>query len=265
MPRSWNCTDPRAVVTSPAADCREVLHPLPHVVVASPGALAVGIYAFDSAMPLRYVPHSYEYAPTGWYAPLLAPGTPFSIAVTLTPRSRSIVMERGFQSLIADVDVDGVRAHPPGRVLDIGRNHEYVVHGYTTSSNTKRNGMVTRDYRAFVCGEQPVVISVSARVAKCGKTQPVQTVDRTVRQGENLPRLVGEQKCVRRYVHPTQPYLYGFRNIDDCTVAITLQTPHWLVKHRVLHPNDLLPAAWIDRKSSVYRWPGNLINETSPK
>ena len=252
-------------MTVPAADCREVLEPLPHIVVASPGALAVGIYAFGSAVPLRYAPNSFEFAPTGWYAPLMAPGTPFSIAVTLTPRSRAIVAERGFQSLIVDVDIDGVRAHPPGRVLDIRQNNEYVVHGYTTSNFTQSNGLVTRDFNPFVCGTDPMIVRVSARGAKHGKPRPVETGEITPQRSENLPSYVGDRLCVQRFVHPSQPHLYGFRNIRGCTVEITFQKPQWLVEHRVLEPYDLMPATWIDRKSCRYQWPGKVIEGSAEK
>ncbi len=250
---------------SPAADCQEVLQSFPHIVVASPGALGVGIYAFDSAVPLRYVPNSYEYAPTGWYAPLLAPGTSFSIAVTLTPRSHKIVVDRGFQSLIVDVDVANVRAHPPGRVVDIRRTHEYVLHGYTTSNYTQSDGLVTRDCRRFVCGKEPLVIRVSARGAKHGMQRPVESGDIATRKLENLPTFVGKRLCVQRFVHANQPHLYGFKKLEGCTVEISLQTPQWLVDHGVFQTADLLPAAWIDRRSSVYRWPGMLIEDKREK
>lgn len=100
-PNTWNGADSRAIVVRDTRDdlpMREVIEATPYGVLGLPGPIAVGIYAFNSALPVRYVPkETISCMYPGWYAPLLLPNHLLSVVITPIPHTQAIAQEKGRQ------------------------------------------------------------------------------------------------------------------------------------------------------------------------
>lgn len=257
MPVQWNGADPRAVIlpaTSAITAC-EVLSATPHLVLASPGAYCVGLYAHDSAIPLRYVPARSAVGaniPSGWYAPLLSVDTQFAIAVTPTLCAKRAAAKRGADALAIYVDVCGTSAHEHGRELDLGLPHEYVVRGFTLRA--KATGVdVERTYQQFTFPTRAFDVVVSCRGAQRGSKRP-SSASASVRptRSSRVTRAAGGVRRVHRVVRTKQYNLLGLWPIAQFSIVVHVRPYKWLVEHGVFEKSDLQPPHWIDRRGSAY-------------
>lgn len=260
MPCRWNGADARAVVPAVSAQsASEVLTATPHLVLASPGAFCVGLYARASALPMRYVPSAAARALRvrgGWYVPQLAVGTPFAVVVTPTLGAARAAQRRGADALAVYVDVGGVRAHPRGREFDLSKLHEYVLPGFTLRADERSvdgdSHIVERTFREFAFTSQPFDIVVSARGARYGVSRPVAGNVGERCAERSLPPAAGAMRHSRRYVRAEQRVLLGLWEVPQFRIVVHVRPSLWLIERGVFDVADLDPPLWLDGCGQAY-------------
>lgn len=124
------------------------------------------MYAFSTPHPLRYVPDGIVGdASPGWYTPMLLPDLSFSVVITPTPHTQAFAQQHGADALFIQLEVNGAIAHPPGRIMDVSKPHEYIVHGFTLANHVNR-GSIERTIKRFLFPRKALDIVVRVRAAK---------------------------------------------------------------------------------------------------
>lgn len=262
-PGQWNGADARAAVPTPCTlEQGEVLLALPHLVIASPGALCLGVYAGDCALPLHFVPPSFaeeKDIPHGWYLCARA-GVQFSLRVTPTPACISACKRFGIDTLIAFIRVDGMDANPRGRTIYPHSLNEYVLPGFVEQQQTDARGSVTKRFRAFEFarahvqegyivdkgqGEQAESACIQLRVKGACRGEKVALSDSKsqYRQSDVRPvceqdaKRLGTSLCVSRegrsveVVRRCKKNIYvlnGIRDVPQFDITIHVREEFWL-------------------------------------
>jgi len=269
MTKTWNGLDPRACVCAPVVSSgNEILQPSPHVSLASPGVLVVGIYALNSPVPLRYVPRRFRHGVQhGWYAPLLKKGDSFVVAISCTHSANTKMKNLGFDSIIAHVKVDEIEAHPNGRVVN---NYEYVCRGFTLDSFPDEDGTIVRKYRPFVFGgdddSNAFSVTVEAHGAVIKEKATVSTasqhIERSKKEKDSLnhPTAADYPLVVRRHVHSQAPIYSSFQMIEEFSVGITFKSVKWLLQNGIFTDEELKPASWLSLDKKHYCVPSSYVS-----
>lgn len=267
MPCTWNGLDPRACIcASVVSSGNEILHPSPHVSLASPGVLVVGIYALNSPIPLRYVPSKFrDGVQHGWYAPLLSKDDSFVVATSWTHSAESKMNNLGFDSIIAHVKVDDIEAHPNGRVLN---KNEYICRGFTLNSCPDEDATIVRNYRPFVFGGEEDSNAFSITVEAHGATtrenatlSNAQYIERSKEQNAlNHPSVANYALSVRRFVRPEAPVYYHFQLIPEFSVGITFRSAKWLQHNGIFIEEELKPKSWLSLDRKNYCVPSSYVS-----
>lgn len=269
MPKSWNGLDPRACIcASVVSSGSEILQPSPHVSLASPGVLVVGIYALNSPIPLRYVPRNFRNGVQhGWYAPLLAKDASFVVAISCAHSARSKMKNLGFDSIVGHVKVDGIEAHPNGRVII---NEEYVCRGFTIDSFPDENASIVRSYRPFVFGGEDdsnaFIITVEAHGAVIKEKGTVSTASQYIERSRkdnkalNHPSVADYSLTIRRFVRPEAPIYSSIQLIEEFSVRITFRSATWLRNNGIFPEEELKPASWLSLDKKHYCVPSSYVS-----
>lgn len=269
MPCTWNGLDPRACIcASVVSSGSEILHPSPHVSLASPGVLVVGIYALNSPIPLRFVPRKFrDGVQHGWYAPLLSKDDSFVVAISCGHSAKSKMENLGFDSIIAHVKVDDIEAHPYGRVMN---SAEYICRGFTLDSFPDEDATIVRNYRPFVFGGQDDSNAFSISVEAHGATKKEKAtlstashyIERSKKEQNALkhPTVADYALTVRRFVRPQAPMYSGFQLIPEFSVGITFRSAKWLQHNGIYTQEELQPKSWLSLDKKHYCVPSSYVS-----